>query len=126
MIFHETPMAGAFVIDLQQKQDERGFFARVWCKEEFAEHGLSAQLAQASLSFNRRRGTLRGLHYRVAPHAEARIVRCISGSMYDVIVDLRQGSASYLQWFGVMLTADNRKSLYSSRRVCARVSDAGR
>jgi dTDP-4-dehydrorhamnose 3,5-epimerase len=112
MIFQETPLPGAFVIDLEQKQDERGFFARVWCEEELAAHGLNAQIAQASISYNRCRGTLRGLHYRVAPHAETRLVRCVRGAMFDVIVDLRPTSVNYLRWFSVVLTSDNRKSLY--------------
>jgi dTDP-4-dehydrorhamnose 3,5-epimerase len=112
MIFQETPLQGAFVIDLEPKADERGFFARVWCEQELAAHGLNPRLAQSSLSYNRRRGTLRGLHYRVAPHAEVRIVRCVRGSIYDVIVDLRPESASYLRWLGVTLSAENRRSLY--------------
>ena len=99
MIFQETPLTGAFVIDLEAKQDERGFFARVWCEEELAAHGLNPQIAQASISYNRCRGTLRGLHYRVAPHAEAKMVRCVRGAMYDVIVDLRPSSANHLRWF---------------------------
>jgi len=112
MTFLETPLNGAFVVDLEPKADERGFFVRVWCEEEFAAHGLDATIAQASLSYNQCRGTLRGLHYRVAPHAESKIVRCIRGAIYDVVVDLRPGSASYCQWFSVELTSDNRKSIY--------------
>ena len=112
MIFQETPLAGAFVIDLEPKEDDRGFFGRVWCEEEFAARGLSPRLAQASLSYNRCRGTLRGLHYRVAPHAEVRLVRCIRGAMYDVMVDLRSSSATYLHWFGCTLTSENRKCVY--------------
>ena len=112
MIFHQTPLHDAFVIDLEPKQDERGFFARVWCEEELASNGLSSQLSQVSISYNPRRGTLRGLHYRVSPHEETKLVRCVRGAMYDVIVDLRPGSASYLQWFAVTLTSGNRKSLY--------------
>jgi dTDP-4-dehydrorhamnose 3,5-epimerase len=112
MTFLETPLNGAFVVDLEPQADERGFFARVWCPEELADHGLDTTIAQASLSYNRCRGTLRGLHYRVAPHAESKIVRCIRGAIYDVVVDLRPGSASYRQWFSVELTSDNRKSIY--------------
>jgi len=100
------------VIHLEPKSDERGFFARAWCEEELAAHGLETRVAQASISYNRCRGTLRGLHYRVGPHAEAKVVRCIRGAMYDVIVDLRPTSASHLQWFGVTLTSDNRESVY--------------
>jgi dTDP-4-dehydrorhamnose 3,5-epimerase len=112
MTFLETPLNGAFVVDLEPQADERGFFARVWCAEELADHGLDTTIAQASLSYNRCRGTLRGLHYRVAPHAESKIVRCIRGAIYDVVVDLRPGSASYCQWFSLELTSDNRKSIY--------------
>ena len=112
MTFHETPLQGAFVADLERKHDERGYFARVWCEEEVVALGLDPQVAQSNLSYNRRRGTLRGLHYRVAPYAEAKTVRCIRGAIFDVIVDLRPSSASHLQWFGVELSADNGKSLY--------------
>ena len=112
MTFLETPLNGAFVVDLEPQADERGFFARVWCEDEFAGHGLDTTIAQAGLSYNRCRGTLRGLHYRVAPHAESKIVRCIRGAIYDVIVDLRPESRTHLKWIGVELTADNHRMLY--------------
>jgi dTDP-4-dehydrorhamnose 3,5-epimerase len=116
MRFVETPLAGAFVIDLEPRVDERGFFARAWCANEFAAHGLNAHIVQANLSTNRTRGTLRGLHYQVPPYEEAKIVRCIRGAIYDVIVDLRPDSRTYLEWFGVELTAENRRMLYVPER----------
>lgn len=112
MIFEATPLHGALVAHLERKEDERGFFARVWCEEEAAAHGIDPRIAQSNLSYNRHRGTLRGMHYRVEPHAEAKTIRCIRGAVFDVIVDLRPSSPSYLQWFGVELSADNRASLY--------------
>ncbi len=112
MTFNATPLDGVLFVELEPKLDERGFFARIWCENELGDYGLDAKIAQVSLSYNRRRGTLRGLHYRVAPHAESKIVRCIRGAMYDVAVDLRPESPSYLQWVGVELTSDNRKSIY--------------
>lgn len=112
MIFTPTGLAGAFFIDLEARQDERGFFARVWCARELTEHGLDTTCAQASVSFTKRRGTLRGMHYQVPPHAEIKIVRCTRGAMYDVIIDLRPDSSTYLRHIGVELTADNRRQLY--------------
>jgi len=112
MIFTETKLKGAFLIDLQKSQDERGFFARTWCHEEFAAHGLNTQLAQCNISFNRKKGTLRGMHYQTAPHAEAKLVRCTRGAIYDVIVDLRPDSPAFKQWFAATLTADNHAMLY--------------
>jgi dTDP-4-dehydrorhamnose 3,5-epimerase len=108
----ETPLAGSFVVELEQLEDERGFFARTWCADEFASHGLEAQIAQCNLSSNRRRGTLRGMHYQTAPHHEAKIVRCIRGAIYDVIVDLRADSPTWRRWVSVELTAENRRALY--------------
>ncbi len=112
MTFDETPLAGAYIVCLEPKQDHRGFFARTWCVAELADRGLDTQLFQTSISYNRCRGTLRGMHYRVAPHSETKVVRCTRGAIYDVIVDLRPRSASYLRWFAEVLTSDNRKSLY--------------
>ncbi len=112
MIFTETPLAGAFVIALETKDDERGFFARAFCQNELAEHGLETTVAQANLSFNHKRGTLRGLHMQNPPHGEDKLVRCITGAIYDAIVDLRPGSPTYRQWFGVELSAANRLMLY--------------
>ena len=112
MIFTETPLRGAFVIDLEQRADERGFFARSFCAREFEEHGLRPLIAQANVSFNHRTGTLRGMHYQLPPATETKLVRCTRGAIYDVIVDLREGSPTHMQHFGVELTADNRSALY--------------
>lgn len=112
MQFTETDLAGAFVIDLERHEDERGFFARAWCEREFADHGLDTRVSQCNVSFNEHRGTLRGLHYQVSPHAEVKLVRCTRGAVYDVIVDLRPESATYTRWVGVELTAENRRMLY--------------
>ena len=112
MIFAETPLAGAFVIDVEPREDERGFFARAWCRDEFAEQGLSTDVVQCNVSFNHHQGTLRGMHYQVAPHAEVKLVRCTRGAIYDVIVDLRPDSPTHTRWLGVELTAENRRALY--------------
>lgn len=112
MIFRETPLAGAFVVDLEPHADERGLFARTFCEREFGAHGLATRFPQANTSWNRRAGTLRGMHWQVAPHAEAKLVRCTSGAVYDVIVDLRRGSPTCLAWFGAELSARNRTALY--------------
>src|ERR1700675_1330947 len=112
MIFRETKLPGVFEIDIEAKPDERGFFARTWCQEEFAAHGLNQRLVQCSVSFNLRLGTLRGLHYQAEPYAEARLVRCTRGAIYDVAVDLRPASPTYGQWTAVELTADNGRALY--------------
>jgi dTDP-4-dehydrorhamnose 3,5-epimerase len=112
MLFTETKLAGAFEIELERHTDSRGFFARTWCAEEFGEHGLRTALAQCSISFNLQRGTLRGMHWQEAPHEEAKLVRCSSGSIYDVIVDLRPTSPTYLGHVGVELDAGRRNMLY--------------
>jgi dTDP-4-dehydrorhamnose 3,5-epimerase len=112
MIFTETKLRGAFVIDIERRDDERGFFARAWCKEEFEARGLSINLVQANIAFSKRAGTLRGLHYQLKPHEEVKLVRCTRGAVYDVIVDLRPESSTYLQWVSMELTADNRTMLY--------------
>ncbi|MBL8490631.1 MAG: dTDP-4-dehydrorhamnose 3,5-epimerase [Rhodocyclaceae bacterium] len=112
MKFTATPIPGVYVVDIQPAEDERGFFARAWCQREMAGQGLCPELAQVSLSFNRHRGTLRGLHYQAAPHGEAKLVRCTRGAMFDVAVDLRPGSPARLRWHGVELSADNRRALY--------------
>lgn len=112
MRFEATNLPGAFLIDLEPREDERGFFARAWCAREFAEHGLESTMLQVNLSYNRRRGTLRGLHYQRPPHAEAKLIRCIRGALYDTIVDLRPGSATFGQPFGAELSAENRRMLY--------------
>jgi len=112
MIFTETKLPGAFIIELEKRGDDRGFFARAWCKQEFEDHGLHSNWVQANLASTKKYGTLRGLHYQVAPYQETKLMRCIRGAIYDVIVDLRPESATYKQWLGVELTADNRKMLY--------------
>ena len=112
MIFTETPLAGAFVIDLEPHADERGFFARTYCRREFEDHGVNPNVVQCNTSFNHKRGTLRGLHYQKSPSREAKLVRCVRGSIYDVIVDLREESPTYSRHFGINLTADNYRALY--------------
>ena len=115
MIFSPTPLVDAVEIELDRHQDERGFFARSFCRREFEEHGLDPCVAQCSVSFSRRRGTLRGLHWQAAPHAEAKLVRVTAGAIWDVIVDLRPKSATFGKWFGAELTSDNRRALYVPR-----------
>jgi dTDP-4-dehydrorhamnose 3,5-epimerase len=112
VIFSETPLAGAFVIELEPKHDERGFFARAYCEREFAAHGLGTSYPQCNISYNRVEGTLRGMHYNTPLAPEAKLVRCVRGAIHDVIVDLRRGSATYMQSFAVELSADNRRMLY--------------
>ena len=112
MIFTETKLKGAFVVEQNLFEDERGFFARSWSEREFAAAGLDARLVECNISFNHRRGTLRGMHFQRAPHAQAKLVRCTMGAIYDVIVDLRPDSETFKQWFGVELTAQNRRMLY--------------
>jgi dTDP-4-dehydrorhamnose 3,5-epimerase len=112
VIFTETRLKGAFVIEPEKLEDERGFFARTWCEREFAKHDLNARLAQCSVSFNHKRGTLHGMHYQVAPHEEAKLVRCTKGAIYDVIIDLRPDSPTFTRWIAVDLTSANRRMLY--------------
>ena len=112
MIFTEINLAGAFVIEMERRSDERGFFARTFCQQEFEAHGLKTQVVQCNVSFNKRKGTLRGMHYQAAPFTEAKLVRCTSGSIYDVIIDLRPASATFKQHFAVELSAINRRMLY--------------
>lgn len=112
MIFHQTKLAGVYEIELERKHDQRGFFARSWCQDEFAAHGLDPALVQCNVSFNAHRGTLRGMHFQAAPHAENKLIRCTKGSIYDVVVDLRPGSPTFRQWIGAVLSADNRDMLY--------------
>lgn len=112
MIFHETPLPGAVLIEMERVADERGFFARTFCAEAFAERGLETQFVQCGTSFNEREGTLRGLHYQKSPHEEAKLVRCTQGAIYDVIVDLRKGSATFGQWFAAELSGDNGAMMY--------------
>lgn len=112
MIFKETPLKGAFVIELEERSDDRGFFARSFCMDEFEAHGLKSRVAQCNLSYNHKAGTMRGLHYQLPPAAETKLVRCTRGAIYDAIIDLRPDSPTYLQSFGIELSEDNRKALY--------------
>lgn len=112
MIFKETTLPGAYVIESEKINDHRGCFARLWCKKEFQQHGLKSDLAQSNAGFNHRRGTLRGLHFQKAPHAEVKVVRCTRGAMFDVIVDLRPESSTYKHWFGAELNDENGKMIY--------------
>ncbi len=112
MIFVDTDLTGVFEIQIEPKADERGFFARTWCQNEFAENGLDPHLVQCSLSHNTTKGTLRGMHFQVAPYAETKLVRCSKGAIYDVVLDLRRDSQSYCRWIGVALTAHKCNALY--------------
>ena len=112
MLFRETKLPGAFVIELHKHEDERGFFARSWCQKEFEAHGLNRQTVQCNVSFNKLKGTLRGMHYQVVPCAEAKLVRCTRGAICDVIIDLRRESATYKQHVSEVLSSDNYKALF--------------
>ncbi len=112
MRFQETRLPGVIIVSLERIEDERGFFARSFCQEEFAARGLSSVFVQCNISLNRRRGTLRGMHYQVFPHEEAKLVRCTMGAIYDVALDLRPNSATYCQWVSIELTAANHDMLY--------------
>ena len=116
MVFTETPLAGAFILDVEELRDARGLFARTYCRKEFEDHGLDADLVQGNLSFNHRKGTLRGLHFQYPPAAETKLVRCTSGAILDVIVDLRPESPTFLQHTSVELTAANRRSFFVPAR----------
>jgi dTDP-4-dehydrorhamnose 3,5-epimerase len=112
MIFHATKLLGAYVLELEKLADERGYFARSWCVRDFATHGLDTNLVQCNVSFNQKRGTLRGLHFQLPPFAETKLVRCTRGAIWDVMVDLRPTSPSFLQWVGEELTPSNGKMMY--------------
>lgn len=112
MLFRETPLAGAYLIELEEHADERGFFARTFCRDEFVKHGLNPVVAQSSISYNRRRGTLRGLHLQAAPHEETRLVRCTRGRIFDVVVDLRPKSPTRHGWYSAELSVANRRQVY--------------
>ena len=112
MIFRATKLEGAFLIEPERKEDERGYFVRTFCEREFAEHGLHVRFVQCNLSFNRRKGTLRGMHFQAAPHEEAKLVSCTRGAIFDVILDLRSGSPTYHQHVAEMLSANNGKAFY--------------
>jgi dTDP-4-dehydrorhamnose 3,5-epimerase len=112
MRFIELPLSGAFRVEIERKEDERGFFARTFCTDEFASQGLVNTFTQHSISFNVRTATLRGLHYQTAPHAETKLIRCTAGAVFDVLVDLRRSSPTFGRWHAEELTAENRNMLY--------------
>lgn len=116
MIFTETKLKGAFILDLERRDDDRGFFARAFCQKELADHGLKPVIAQANIAFNKRKGTLRGMHFQYPPHAETKLVRATRGAIVDIIVDLRPESPTYLQHIEVELSADNHRALYVPER----------
>jgi dTDP-4-dehydrorhamnose 3,5-epimerase len=112
MIITETKLKGAFAIDLKRHEDERGFFAQMWTQRELEERGMEGRFVQCNVSYNNRRGTLRGLHYQAPPDAQAKLISCTAGSIYDVGIDLRPDSSTFRQWVGVELSADNHRMLY--------------
>lgn len=112
MIFHETKLNGAFIVDLDMKDDDRGFFARAFCSQEFEALGLRPQVMQANLSYNHSKGTVRGMHYQVSPASEPKFIRCIRGVIWDVIIDMRPESPTYLEHISVELSAENRRAIY--------------
>jgi len=112
MTFTETRISGVYLVGLEKMEDERGYFSRSWCRREFAEHGLDPDLVQCNVSFNKKKGTLRGIHYQAAPHGESKLMRCTRGSLVDVAVDLRPGSATFLRWVAVELTPENGTMLF--------------
>ena len=112
MIFTETELKGAYIIEIKKLEDERGFFGRSFCRREMEERGLKAVIVQANTSYSYKKGSLRGMHFQVAPHEETKLVRCVRGTIYDVIIDLRPGSSTFKNWIGVELSADNYKMLY--------------
>jgi dTDP-4-dehydrorhamnose 3,5-epimerase len=115
MKFHPTPLLGAHIIELERRGDDRGFFARCFCEREFAEAGLETRFVQVNNSLSSKKGTLRGLHYQLAPAAEVKLVRCVRGALWDAIVDLRPDSATFGKWYGVELSAENRLMIYVPR-----------
>ena len=116
MIFRETTLKGAFVIEMEKFEDQRGFFARAWSRKEVEANGLISRVAEINISFSKRRGTLRGMHYQVAPYEQVKLVRCTAGAIYDVIIDMRLDSPTYRKWTGVELTAENYRMLYVPER----------
>jgi dTDP-4-dehydrorhamnose 3,5-epimerase len=112
MIYRQTNLPAVFEIQLEPASDQRGFFARTWCRQEFEAHGLNPMLVQCSVSFNTRKGTLRGMHYQTLPCAEAKLVRCTKGAIYDVVIDLRPSSSTYRRWTAAVLSASNRRMMY--------------
>jgi dTDP-4-dehydrorhamnose 3,5-epimerase len=112
MRFIETFLPGVFIVEIEPQSDDRGFFSRTWCQQNFMEHGLSPKLVQCNISFNQKKGTLRGMHYQLKPSAEAKLVRCTRGAVYDVVIDIRKDSRSYKKWFSKELTEWNRDALF--------------
>lgn len=112
MIFTETKLKGAYIVDLEPHYDSRGYFGRAWCKKEFEKHGLNANLVQCNISYNKVRGTTRGMHYQIDPYSETKFVRCIKGALYDVIIDLRKESDTYGKWIGIELSEKNGRAIY--------------
>ncbi len=112
MKFIETPLDGAYIIELERFEDERGFFARSWCKKEFDSRGLNSNISQCNIAYNKKKGSLRGMHYQAKPHEEAKVVRVTRGAIYDVIVDLRQAAVTFKKWYAVELSANNHRMLY--------------
>lgn len=112
MKFIETELAGAVIVEIEKLEDDRGFFSRTWCQREFDQRGLESSVAQANASFNYRKGTLRGMHYQAEPYGETKLIRCTQGAIYDVIIDLRLNSPTYLKWIGIELSAENFRMLF--------------
>lgn len=112
MKFLETPIQGVYIIEPELLSDQRGFFARIYCQQEFLDHGLNPNFVQDSISFNKKKGTLRGMHYQKKPFEEDKVIRCTKGTIFDVVIDLRPSSSTFKQWSGIELTEDNRKMLY--------------
>jgi dTDP-4-dehydrorhamnose 3,5-epimerase len=112
MLFKEATLPGVYVVEPERINDQRGFFARIWCKSELQRHGLKSELAQSNVGFSYRKGTLRGLHFQRHPYAEVKIVRCTRGAIFDVVADVRPGSPSYKRWFGVELSDENGRMIY--------------
>jgi|SRR5579859_6727914 len=112
MLFKETVLQGAFIIEVDPRRDDRGFYARTWCRREFEAHGLQSNFVQGGFSFSGKKGTLRGMHYQIAPHGQPKLVRCGKGSIYDVILDLRPESATFKKWFAIELTEHNHRMIY--------------
>ena len=112
MIFTEAELKDAYVIEIEKLKDHRGFFARSWCQKEFETHNLVSRVKQANVSYNKKKGTLRGMHYQLSPYEETKLIRCTRGAIYDVIIDLRPASSTYTQWIGIELTSENYKMLY--------------
>lgn len=112
MIFKRTPLPDAYLIQVERREDERGYFGRFFCSRELKQHGIDFNIAQSNISYNKKKGTLRGMHLQLAPNEEAKLVHCVSGSIYDVIIDMRENSPTYCQWFGTELSAENGIMIY--------------